>query len=310
MDRTVTITINPALDTTATASRVIPDRKTRCREATRNPGGGGINVARAIHRLGGRAAAVWTRGGLFGTAVARMLDEEAIDHIPIDITGDTRESVAVIETDTEQHYRFSTPGPHLTDGEIGQVLSTVESLPADYLVISGGLPRAVDPNLYARLVRIGCDRGARVVLDTHDEPLHAALDEGGAFLVKPNYRELATAVGHNEQDPDFDVTGAARSIVQDRRAHTVVVSLGGGGAVLVTADGSVHIPAPTVPIKSRIGAWDSMLAGIVHRLADSGNPEEAVRYGVAAGTAAVMTPGTELCRRGDVERLFRQMNPS
>jgi 6-phosphofructokinase 2 len=307
MSATVTITINPALDTTATAPRVTPDRKIRCRDATQHPGGGGINVARAIHELGGDAVALWTQGGWFGAAAARLLDDEAIDHVPIEIAGTTRQSFAVIETDTEHHFRFSTPGPRLTDDEIRQILATVQAHPTDHLVISGGLPRATDPDLYRRLVCAGRDQGARVLVDTHDEPLRAALEAGGVFLVKPNYRELATASGHDERDPEFDVTEAARSIVSDGRAEAVVVSLGKSGALLVTADTTREIAAPTVPINSRIGAGDSMLAGIVHRLAATGDLVESVRFGIAAGTAAVMTPGTELCRRDDVERLFRDM---
>ncbi len=174
------------------------------------------------------------------------------------------------------------------------------------LVLSGGLPEGVPDDFYARLAAVA-GPGARVVLDTHGPALEAALDGGDVEVVKPNFRELARAVGADPDSDDFDVGEAARGLVGSDRAAAVLVSLGAAGAMLVTGAGGRRLSAPTVAIRSRIGAGDSMVGGLVHRLAAGDDLPAAARFAVAAGTAAVMTPGTRLCRAPDVERLVREV---
>ncbi|MEX2132501.1 MAG: hexose kinase [Acidimicrobiia bacterium] len=300
----LTVTVNPSYDTTATAVRVEPDRKIRCTEAVEHPGGGGINVARVIGILGGNATALWTNGGLFGIGLGQLLDSAGADHIPIDISGHTRQSFAVIEDNTHRHYRFSTPGPDISEEELEELAAVVRKNQYDFLVISGGLPPSVDPEFYNRLASIATGKGARVVLDTNGEPLRAALAGGDVYLVKPNFRELAEAVGMEPEDGNFDVTSSSRELVEQGKAAVVVTSLGPAGVILTTTKGVMRIPAPTVTISSKIGAGDSTVGGIVYRLGEGDEMIAAVRFGVASGAAAVMMPGTELCKRHDVESLI------
>jgi len=131
--------------------------------------------------------------------------------------------------------------------------------------------------------------------------------QGHVFLVKPNVRELGELVDA-ELTSEQQQLAAARDLIRQGRCEVVVLSLGAGGALLITADNGEHIRTPTVPIRSKVGAGDSMVAGIVLGLSRDLTLSDAVRYGVAAGAAAVMTPGTELCRREDTERLFEQMS--
>ncbi len=303
----VTLTVNPTMDTTAQAESVQPDRKIRCTEAQRDPGGGGLNVARAITALGGEATAVWTKGGLFGSAIGPLLDDEGVAHVAVEIRGETRQSLAVIESGSGRHYRFSLPGPELDEVELDRIVSTVRRQGPSLLVLSGGLPPGVDPAFYARVIEEVASQGARVIIDSHGEALRAALDGGGVFLVKPNYREVLQATGEDPDAEDPDVVAAAHRLVADTDTSAVLVSLGAAGAVLVTGEQVERIGAPTVPIRSRIGAGDSMVGGLAWRLHENDDLRRAARYGVAAGTAAVMTPGTELCRREDTERLFASM---
>lgn len=308
MSSALTVTVDPSVDTTATAPRVEPDRKIRCTEVFRDPGGGGINVARAIRILGGDATAAWAMGGLLGTGLWQLLGSEGVDHVPVHIENENRESFAVVEEHSGRHYRFSTPGPAISSEELDRLAAVVETRDYDILVISGGLPGSVNPDFYPRLASIAVERGAKVVVDTHGEPLRAALSGGQVFLAKPNYRELADAVGADPETADFDVTTAACRLVDSGSAEVVATSLGAAGVVLVSGDGVERIAAPTVPIRSRIGAGDSMVAGIVSALGKGEDLRTAVMYGVAAGTAAVTTPGTELCRRDDVDRLMSEMS--
>lgn len=299
----VTVTVNPSLDSTMTADRVEADRKTRCDDVVRHPGGGGLNVARVVHEVGGQATAVWTCGGLFGTGLQDQLEASILTHVPVAIRGETRENVAVIESDSRRHFRFVTPGPDISEEELDRVAQAVRDEDPDLLVLSGSLPPSVDDAYYADLARVGKEQGARVVVDAHGAPLRAALESGHVDLCKPNYRELAELVGVDPDDAREDVEAVARRVVEQGSGVAVVVSLGAAGVALVTRDEAVRIPAPTVPIRSQIGAGDSTVGGIVFRLAQGDSLQSAVRFGVACGSAAVMTEGTELCRRSDVERL-------
>ena len=304
----VTATPNPSVDVSTAVDRVEPDRKLRCDEPRREPGGGGLNVARAIARLGGAALALWAKGGVTGQLVHELLDAEAVPHRPIPIDGHVRESFAVLERASGRQFRFGTPGPVLHADSLAAFVDDVRRIrPFPSLVVgSGSLPRGVGDGFYADLAEAVADGGGRFILDTHGAPLQRALDTRRVFLIKPNLRELGTLVGRELQD-DAEIATAARAIVQEGACHVVVVSLGAGGAWVVTRDIAERIVAPTVPIRSAIGAGDSTVAGIAVALSRGESMVRAAHFGVAAGAAAVMTPGTELCRRADVERLFSQM---
>ena len=302
----VTITLNPAVDKSISVDQVVPERKLRSEPPVLEPGGGGLNVARVLRELGVAADAHWTRGGPTGARLEALLDELGLEHHPIAIEGETREHLIVFELATGQQFRFGTPGPELTEAELEAVVARVAALdPATpYLVLSGSLPAGVPDDTYARLTR-AAPPGCRVVLDTSGAALREGLD-APVYLVKPNMRELGQLAGHPIEDDD-EVAGVARRLIARGSVEVVVTSLGAGGAMATTADEHWHVRAPTVRIRSAVGAGDSMVGGIVAALAGGRELHEAIRYGVAAGAAAVKTDGTQLCRRADVERLYEQM---
>jgi len=308
-DRTVvTATPNPSIDVGTAVDRVEPDRKLRCDEPTREPGGGGLNVTRVIARLGGTSLAFWAKGGWTGDLLHELLDGEGIRHRPVAMAGSVRESFAVLERSSGRQYRFGTPGPTLRADAFRTFIEELARLqPFPPLVVgSGSLPPGVDEGFYADLAEVVTARGGRFILDTHGAPLRRALDTHRVYLIKPNLRELGALVGR-ELEGDAEIAAAARAIVLDGACDVVLASLGAGGALVVTRDAADRIIAPTVPVRSRIGAGDSTVAGIALALARGEPLARAARFGVAAGAAAVMTPGTELCRREDVERLFSHM---
>ncbi|MHB9106478.1 MAG: 1-phosphofructokinase family hexose kinase [Armatimonadota bacterium] len=302
----VTLTVNPAVDVSVSVDQVTPDRKLRTDRPKRDPGGGGINVCRAIHRLGGECRAIWTQGGPIGEMLASLLAQEEISQEAIPIEEWTRENITVQERESERLFRFTLPGPSLTDDEVQRFLDHMRQLdPApDYLVLSGSLPPGTGDDFYARVIHETAVR-SRIVVDTSQQPLQRAVD-AGVFLIKPNMRELGQLAGHDIESEDEVVT-VARGLVEDGKAEMVVTSLGAGGAMLVTADQTEKIAAPTVPLRSKVGAGDSMVAGLVLALSRGESVDRAVRFGIAAGSAAVMSPGTELCRRDDTERLYRAL---
>jgi len=305
--RIATLTMNPSIDLSTSVEYVIADRKLRCKSLQREPGGGGINISRVIHRLGGASIAMYPAGGPAGQMLQTLLDQEGLKHHPIPIGGWTRENFMILEEATGRQFRFSMPGPPMYETEWEQCLNEILSLDPkpDYIVASGSLPPGVPKDFYALLAQRAKNIQSRLILDTSGEELRLAI-EPGAYLLKPNMHELRELVGKEIKD-ESQQKALAMKIVESGQSEAMAVSLGAAGALLVTKEGYEHLRAPTVPIKSKVGAGDSMVAGIVLSLAQGKSLRDAIRFGVAAGSAAVMTPGTELCRREDTERLYEKM---
>lgn len=303
-----TVTINPAVDLSTTIDKIIPVAKLRGTTQRRDPGGGGINVARVITRLGGRdVRAIYPVGGAMGDLLRRLLDEEAVVSQTFPISGETREDFFVHETSSAQQYRFILPGPQLNAAEWSECLRLIESLAPfpRFLVASGSLPIGVPDDFYARVAEIARRRGARMILDTSGPALAAAV-AAGVDLIKPNLREMRELTGIEPRDV-FEWEAAARLIVDKRQADIVALTMGHLGAALVTRDRIWRArPLPVTPL-SAVGAGDSFLGALVWRLSAGADLAEAFRYAMAAGAAALLYPGTELCRPDDVERLAAQV---
>lgn len=307
MTMIVTITMNPTIDVSATTEQVVPVRKLRCTAVRRDPGGGGINVARVVHRLGGECRALYPKGGYTGALLHKLLEGEGVASLPIETAAEARESFTFQEQATASQYRFVLPGPELQPSEWRACLDLLTSLPDPpaYIVASGSLPPGVPDDFYAQVVRIAACSGTRVVIDGSGPALEAALD-AGVYLVKPNLRELRDLTGQPlPQRRDWEAAAAA--LVGAGKAEVVALTLGREGALLVAGSDRLYAPGIEVPIVSAVGAGDSFLGAMVWRLSRRDSLKEAFRYGVAAGTAALLTPGTELCRAEDVERLSGQI---
>ena len=303
----VTLTLNPAIDKSSKVAHVIPDRKLYCEKPSFCPGGGGLNVARAIHKLGGRCEAYLVSGGPTGQILEHFLDKEGIKYHVVLTKDWTRENLIVLEEDTNQQFRFGMPGPLLLKSEWKACLDKITRLrPRPGFVIgSGSLPEGVPDDFYARLTRAFKKTNTKVILDISGRALKCAVGKG-AFMIKMNLNELGSLVGH-ELKHEIEYHRAASSLINKGACEILVVSLGAAGALLAKKGICKHLRAPLVQVKSVIGAGDSMVGGIVLGLTRGYGLEEAMLFGIAAGTAAVMTPGTGLSSRKDAEKLFRLM---
>lgn len=303
----LTLTVNPALDVSTSTEQVVSEHKMRCGRSRLDPGGGGVNVARVVQRLGGQALAVYTAGGPTGEAFRRLIEAERIPTLAVPIQGSTRESFTVDETGTGKQFRFVLEGPELSEAEWRACLSVVEeAIPVGgYVVASGSLPPGVPDDFYARVTRLANERGAHCVVDTSGPALAAALAEG-VYLVKPSGRELGELVGAT-LDTEQSKIDAAAELVARGSAQIVALTLGGAGAVLATTSGIIRLGVPQVEVKSTVGAGDSFLGAFVLRIAQGHPVDRAFRAAVAAGSATAMTPATELCHRADVERLEAEL---
>lgn len=303
MTEIVTVTLNPAVDLSTTVEKIVPVLKLRGTSQQRDPGGGGVNVARVIRRLGGDVRAIYSVGGTTGQLLRNLLDQEGVASQTFAIAGETREDFFVSEISTGQPYRFILPGPQLNESEWSECLKLVSEISPfpRFVVASGSLPGGVPDDFYARLARITRQRGARMVLDTSGPALAAAVAEG-VDLIKPNLREMRELTGSEPSDAG-EWEAAARSLVRRGKVTVIALTLGHLGAVLVTPDRILRAAPLPVTAVSAVGAGDSFLGALIWRLASGADLENAFRHAVAAGAAALLNPGTALCRPDDVTRL-------
>ena len=303
MDSIVTLTMNPALDITTDAEAVRPTDKIRCTGVRYDPGGGGVNVALVAHNLGASVTAVFPAGGATGDVYGDLLAARGVPFNRVKIAGSTRESFTINEISTGLQYRFVLPGPSLTFAELQQCLVELRSLAASakFVVASGSLPPGAPRNFYQQVALVCRDLGTRLILDTSGGGLKHITS--GVFLLKASLRELRECVGR-ELITETEQLAAAHEIVDCGLAEAVVVSLGSDGAVLATSTESKRFSAIPVRGVSGVGAGDAMVSAITVGLSRGWPLSESVRFGIAAGAAMMLTPGTEPCTRADAERLF------
>jgi 6-phosphofructokinase 2 len=300
----VTLTINPAIDIFVNVERVEPTRKLRCSPPKRDPGGGGINVARVAHRLGGDVTAIYPIGGQIGKLLQRLVEREDIESLVTPSHVETRENFTAYEESTGEQYRFVLPGSALHRAEWQAVLDRLASLPErpKFVVASGSVPPGVPNDFFAHAVRHAKALGAKTVIDTSGAALAAVLDEG-VTVIKPNLIELIEFAG-SPLERDEDRIAACRKLAADGRAEMVALTLGEQGALLVTADRAWRALPLAIEAVSSVGAGDSFLGGLVAALAGGKPLDEAFRIAVAAASAAVLMPGTGLCQPQEVKRLL------
>ncbi len=303
----VTFTANPTVDKNTSLDQVVAERKLRCDAPDFEPGGGGINVARAIQKMGGAATALFFAGGNAGKRLTALLSAEELSIEAIAIEGETRENFIAFERVSKLQYRFGMPGPHVSDAEGERCIERIRAHVADgtFVVVSGSLPTGLGSGFLAEIAREVKKAKGRIIVDTSGGALKA-MSEEGAYLLKCNLSELREVAGEAIDD-EAELRREACRLVSCGKTQVVVVSLGAGGAMLASADGIRTFRSPTVPIRSKVGAGDSMVGGITLALARGWDVVRATRHGIAAGAAAVMTAGTELCRGEDVARLFGEL---
>ena len=303
----VTLTMNPAIDTSVSVERMVADHKMRCLKTRRDPGGGGINVARTLKRFGAEPLAIFPMGGASGLMLEHLVAAEGVRHQSFVIDHDCRANFAVNEIETGAQYRFVLPGPTLNEEEWNAGLGLMTQAASNgYAVASGSLPRGVPQDFYARLARnLQVMGGAKLVLDTSGPPLKHALDLG-VYLVKPSLSEFADLLG--ESNPDHAAClAAARNLVVNGKAEIVALTMGADGAMLVSRDVAFYAKPPPVTVRGTVGAGDSFLGLLVLSIARRLSLHDAFREAVAAGSAALLSPGTGLCAPDDVAQLASQV---
>jgi 6-phosphofructokinase 2 len=301
----ITLTLNPAVDISSRTDEVEPNCKLRCKTPRYDPGGGGINVSAVIKELGEKSTALFPCGGPAGRRLISLIKERGIQCRPIEIKNPTRSNLSIRDDSSGKQFRFVMPGAELDSEEIETGLNTLWSMDPtpDILVISGSLPPGVPPDVMTRIANESRRRDVRLIVDASGEALNKAAG-AGVFLLKPNQKEAEDLTGRKMDSPE-DRDSALTELMEQTDCEAVVLSMGHKGVCLATREGTECLPAPDVEVKSQTGAGDSMVGGIVAGLCRGDSLRDAVRLGIAAGSAAVMTAGTKLCQRRDVEVLLK-----
>ncbi|WP_432700364.1 6-phosphofructokinase II [Kluyvera cryocrescens] len=299
-----TLTLAPSLDSATQTPQIYPEGKLRCTSPIFEPGGGGINVARAITFLGGQATAIFPIGGATGRHLVELLQTEHVPVESVDTQEWTRQNLHVHVDASGEQYRFVMPGATLHQDELQKLQDKVTHIRAgSLLVISGSLPPGVSLEAFVALIKAAQQQGLRLIIDSSGDALAAALEIGHIELVKPNQKELSALVQRELVQPD-DVRKAAQEIIRSGKAHRIVVSLGAQGALAVDANNCVQVVPPPIKSQSTVGAGDSMVGAMTLKLAEDADLKTMVRYGVAAGSAATINQGTRLCSRDNTQKIF------
>ena len=301
----VTLTINPSLDKSTHFTGLIAEQKIRCEKPRYDAGGGGINVSKAIAKLGGTSTCVFTSGGSSGEMLEELVANEKLESSVIKTKNWTRENFIAFENTSKAQYRFGFPGNEFSDDEKVEILQTIKELKTDYLVISGSLNEGLATNFYQKIAEIAKESNIKVIVDTSGEALQKVL-ETGVYLIKPNIGELAKLIGVERLELP-EVEKAAKKLIENKSAEIVVVSLGADGAILVTKEETHLVKAPKVEKKSTVGAGDSMVGGMVWALSQNKTLKEVIQIGVCCGSAATMNEGTQLFKAEDVINLLDEI---
>ncbi|QQA43736.1 1-phosphofructokinase family hexose kinase [Pelagovum pacificum] len=303
----LTVTLNPALDLATSVAHAQPNVKLRCGPPDTDPGGGGLNVARAIHQLGGEARCFVALGGDTGQSLLNLLSRAGLNPVVHAAPGETRQSLAVTDLSTNDQFRFMLPGPEWESRDIAAVRQAIlDAATGDgYLVLSGSGPSGAAPDLYARICHDFAGTSEEIILDTSGPALAhlAAGQEKPPFVLRMDQHE-AEELARRPLASRRDSAIFARSLVQRGAARMVIVARGADGSVMAEADRLLHVSAAPVVVNSKVGAGDSFVGGFTMALASGEPVETALSWGAAAASAAVTTPGTQLCHRVDLDRLL------
>ncbi|SFP76872.1 1-phosphofructokinase family hexose kinase [Tranquillimonas alkanivorans] len=303
----LTITLNPTVDFSTTAPEVVPEAKLRCSEPDIDPGGGGINVARAIRQLGGQAVALIAIGGSTGAQLLQRLAVEGVPTVAFQGPGETRQSVSVIDESTGAQYRFVMPGPSWKEDDVTRALESIDQATGDgtLVVLSGSQPPGVAKDFPSILADHAAGRQARLIVDTSGPALHHLVEKPHECLhvLRMDDAEAEELAGRKLPELE-DTAGFSQELVKRGVARMIIVARGADGSVLSTADESWHAVGPKVEVRSKVGAGDSFVGALTLAMAEERPPEECLRRGVAAASNAVMTEATRLCDRATTQRLL------
>ncbi len=306
MKKIITLTFSPCIDKSVSVASLLSEKKMKCFHQEINPGGGGINVARVIARLGGETCAIFPSGKISSLYFKEALKKEKVKIKMIKTKNNTRENIEVFDEDSKKQYRFGMPSNGLLKQEWLECLETLKLFKeVDYIVVSGSLPEPFPTTIFYEIAAIAQNKKAKLVVDTSGKALKSVSKEI-IYLLKVNLEEFAFLLGLKKIEIT-EVEKASKEFIGKNKCEVLVVSFGSEGAMLVTSGETHFIKPPTVEVKNTTGAGDSMLAGVLYSLSQGNNFKKSLQYGVACGTATTLNYGTDLCTKNDAMKLLKEI---
>jgi 6-phosphofructokinase 2 len=301
-----TVTLNPSLDKIVTVEKLVVDEANRLTSLRRDPGGKGINVSRVVHELGGDTIAYGFIGGFAGETLKRLLKQQGVPFNFTPIDGEIRSNFIITDLKTHRQTRIDAPGPQILKHELGKLIQKVTRIKPkpDFLVLAGSVPPGVPDDIYWQLIEEAKKNGIKTVLDSDNKWIKEGI-KAKPNVIKPNVHEAEELLKTNLRD-EAAIVEAVKTLVK-QGIEIAIISRNKDGLIVANGEKVLKVTPPQVEISSTVGAGDSTIAGLVLKLSQGHGIEEASRWAVASGTAATLTPGTELCRREDVERLLLQV---
>lgn len=299
----VTLTLSPAYDLHCRCDTYQSERENLAHILSLDAGGKGINISRALGAVGTENDAIVLVGKENGDSFLTALAREGLRTLPFFVDGRIRENIT-LHAEGQKETRISFPGFHVGDGVLDAVESKIFSVIGEedaIITLTGSLPEGIGkPEVKAMLARLKA-HGAGIVVDSRSFDLFD-LVEIAPYLIKPNEEEIVTYMKRPIETVE-DAIAAAKEL-HGRGIESVMVSLGGRGAVLACKDGTFFAEAKSITPISTVGAGDSSIAGFLSALVQGKTPEDCLRYAVAFGSAACLTEGTAAPRKEDIDRLL------
>lgn len=301
-----TVTLNPAVDFQYVVPRLDLNQVLRATHTHIHPGGKGFNVSRMLAELQVESTALGIVGGQQGNFLKEGLQALGIETKLIEIAGETRVNVSVVTERRDTYFKVNEAGPQVEDSTMDQLLELIKDLasPGDWWVLSGSVPPGVDANIYAEIINTVRAVGASTILDTSGQPLSLGV-EARPTIVKPNAEEALQLT----QSPFSDIqqTIAVAGKIRQLGAENVVISLDKDGAVLHDGKQTWFASAPVIFEKNSIGAGDSLVAGLVHKLVQNEPLPQALKWGIACGSATASQSGTSIGAQEQIAELANQI---
>lgn len=300
----VTLTLNPAIDMNYRLDHLVIDQVNRCDKVIKTAGGKGLNVTRVLKCAGEPVLATGFLGGKTGEFIQEQLNESAIENNFVPISGRTRHCLALMHEGNQTEILES--GPEITADEASAFLRHFEKLldQADVFTASGSVPKGLQSDFYAKLIRLAKKKNKKFLLDTNGESLLAGI-EAGPTLIKPNEYELAGWIGH-KLSTDEEIINAAFKL-SEQGIEYVVVSLGAKGAIACVDGKAYQVALPKVKAVNPVGSGDSMLAGLALGISRGYSAEKTLAYGACFGTLNAMEDRTGFIDKDKIDQMVAQI---
>jgi 6-phosphofructokinase 2 len=300
----LTITLNPSIDISVMVPQLVPNDKLRCESYEKEVGGGGINVAKGLHRLGISTEALFFSGGHNGQFIESRLHAEHLIIHPLRVDPETRENITVVDQAKQLEYRLVNKGNEINAADEKMVLDKMDDLKIspEFLVLSGSPPPGLSKDFVQKIAEWCMTRESKLVLDLPGDSLGEAL-KYRPYLIKPNLKEISFIAGRKKLN-HAEALATARTWIEKGYAEIIVISMGNQGAIICNKDESYIQAPPKVKSLSTVGAGDSMVAGLLYKLHHRSDLRDVLLMGIACGTAATLSRGTKLFEHDQAFKLY------